>query len=65
MKTVENVTEVQAVLKECMEKLEAMQEANSQSVNAQGVDKEQNWRRLKNFWKRNLSSRMISYIGKM
>lgn len=36
LKTVENVTEVQAVLKECMEKLEAMQE-----VNVQGADKEQ------------------------
>ncbi len=47
LKTVENVTEVQAVLKECMEKLEAMQEANSQSVNAQGVDKEQELAQIK------------------
>lgn len=42
LKTVENVTEVQAVLKECMEKLEAMQETN-----AQGADKEQELAQIK------------------
>lgn len=42
LKTVENVTEVQAVLKECMEKLETMQEAN-----AQGADKEQELAQIK------------------
>lgn len=47
LKTVENVTEVQAVLKECMEKLEAMQEANAQSANAQGADKEQELAQIK------------------
>lgn len=47
LKTVENVTEVQAVLKECMEKLEAMQETNAQSANAQGADKEQELAQIK------------------
>lgn len=42
LKTVENVTQVQAVLKECMEKLEAMQEAN-----AQGADNEQEFAQMK------------------
>lgn len=42
LKTVENVTEVQAVLKECMEKLEAMQETS-----AQEADKEQELAQMK------------------
>lgn len=42
LKTVENVTQVQAVLKECMEKLEAMQETGVQEA-----DKEQELAQMK------------------